>query len=75
MVSTANGKSLQIDWSSGTRLLPGPSNFITSDACYELQINVIVNVIEGKLLQYIDGKLVLNKVSNDKCGAWAEDLR
>ncbi len=70
-VSSKTGKSFQINWSSGTGLLPGPSYFMTDDSCYELNINIL----EGKRLENIRGKLVFNKSSNDKCGEWAKDLR
>jgi hypothetical protein len=75
-VSALNGKRHQIDWSSGTGDLPGPSYIRTNDACYELQINII----EGKRwwrphLQDIEGKLVLNKKFKNSCPEWATDLR
>lgn len=70
-ISNGNGKSYQIDWSSGTGVLPGPSSFLTSDGCYELHINVI----EGSRLEDIQGKLRLNKSSSKTCPEWAKDLR
>ncbi len=72
IVQTIDGKSFQIDWSTGTGDLPGPSSFITSIGCYELSINII----EAKKSVSIEGKLVLNKVSGSKCkNEWTKDLR
>ena len=70
-VINSNGKSFSFGWSSGTGELGGPSHFLTEDGCYQLHINVII----GERLEDITGKLVLNKVSDDKCGTWAKDLR
>ena len=70
-IAANNGNKFEVNWSSGTGELPGPSSFITNDSCYELSINII----EGWRLEKIQDKLVLNKVLPDKCGKWSEDLR
>jgi len=72
-VSTINGKSFQIDWSTGTGDLPGPSYFLTNNGCYELNINIIEK--DGGKSQSIQNSLVLIKTSNEKCGSFAKDLR
>ncbi|MEO8637479.1 MAG: hypothetical protein ABI430_01090 [Candidatus Taylorbacteria bacterium] len=75
-VSTVNGKSFQINWSTGTGLLPIPSSLITKDGCYELSINIMERKKFFGGDKSIPGKLVLNKVSSAKCNNnWTKDLR
>lgn len=64
-VTGTSGKKINIDRHQATAIYPPPAYIITSNGCYELHINSL----DQDGTNMIPGKLLVNKLANDKCSA------